>query len=438
VNDFRPMVGHLLAVVVFVDGPAGSSASFTATEKAAMLRAAFAGTGILRILSDTWSSQQAVPVPNLCGFTVAQRTVSLTRDPAELSITPPSFAQREKVWLTDATAEMGFTTGSVSERVEAMRRGLFALTFLGLGVADAFPIFVTKYACAKPAHAPDGFVVLSWPDVGADVNLDGVVAHEIGHVFGALDEYGHCSAVTPAGFFDTPNANCVFLSQNPDVPNPDPRVPCLMDQNAHSVCPSTPVHWGWADADGDGFPDLAAQATIELPSRLAPPGRTFTIKGRNVWDARAVFFGNEAATDVRIAAADTIFVTVPTNVSGIVNLSLLTRAGGDGGTFDDTWVIASPDVPRLPSPGPIVFGVKPDTGPAGTLVTILGAQLARPTSVTFGGVPADLSDVDEFGGLGEAIDVPAPPGPTGTVDVVVTTSNGASPPFLPFTRYTYP
>ena len=437
-NDFRPMVGHLLALVVFVDGPAGSSASFTAADKAAMLRAAYAGTGLLRSLSETWSSQQAVPVPNVCGFTAAHRTVSLTRDPATLANTPASFAQREQVWLTDATEAMGFTTGSVNERVEAIRRGLFALTFLGLGVADTFPIFVTKYASAKPAHVPDGYVVLSWPDVAADVNLDGVVAHETGHVFGALDEYGHCSAVAPAGFFDTPNANCVFLSQNPDVANPGPRVPCLMDQNTHSVCPSTPVHWGWVDADGDGLVDLAAQATIELTSRLAAPGQRFTIKGRNVWDARVVFFGNEPTTGITIDAADSITVTVPTNVSGIVTVSLLTRAGGDGGTFDETWVIASPDVPHPPSPDPIVFGLVPSTGPAGTTVTILGAKLARPTSVTFGGVPADLSDVDEFGGLGEVVDLPAPPGPTGTVDVVVTTSNGSSPPFPPFTQYTYP
>jgi hypothetical protein len=85
-----------------------------------------------------------------------------------------------------------------------------------------------------------------------------------------------------------------------------------------------------------------------------------------------------------------------------------------------------------------VFGVAPNTGPPGTNVTILGARLARPTSVTFGGVPADLSNVDEFGGLGEDLDVPAPAGPTGTVDVVVTTSSGSSPPFPPFTQYTYP
>jgi hypothetical protein len=157
-----------------------------------------------------------------------------------------------------------------------------------------------------------------------------------------------------------------------------------------------------------------------------------------VWDARVVSFGNELTTEPPlIARRDSISVRVPAHASGIVNVTLLTRAGASIGSFDDTWVLVAPSVPS-PSGGPKVWGVVPASGPPGTTAKILGAKLLSPTSITFGGVPADLSGLPPFPkGFGEQVEVPVPSGPTGTVPVTVTTAQGTSPAFPPFSEFTY-
>jgi hypothetical protein len=63
-----------------------------------------------------------------------------------------------------------------------------------------------------------------------------------------------------------------------------------MIENSHVLCPHTPLHWGWIDADSDGFPDLLMPGTMQLADRATSPGADFEITGRNVWDTRAVFF----------------------------------------------------------------------------------------------------------------------------------------------------
>jgi hypothetical protein len=79
---------------------------------------------------------------------------------------------------------------------------------------------------------------------------------------------------------------------------------------------------------------------------------------------------------------------------------------------------------------PVVTTLTPDTGPAGTEVVIDGeAFVSNSIEVTFDGVQADfaaLSDVQ--------IIAIAPAGPTGAVDVVVSTPGGDSTPVT----YTYP
>jgi hypothetical protein len=409
----------------------------TNAEKIDALRAVYGGTGVLRRLSEQWGSSQPVPVTGVCGFTVTSRTVTLGRDPAPLAASPPGDPSvRDKIWLEDATAAMGFPTGSLAERFEAIRRGLFLLTFMGLGTSDAFPLFVTKYPCYHAAHAPESAaVVMSWPDIAPmyPENLDGVVAHEIGHVFGAPDEYKACTPIDPQGFFGEPNGNCAIGGAAPPAT-------CLMHHNTHDFCTHTPRHWGWEDANGDGSADLLSPATVSLPDRATTPGRQFIVNGRNVWDARAVFFGSEPTTKPPlISNPDSIAVEVPAAADGIVNVSLLTRAGASVSSFDETWVLVAPDRPPSPGPNiPMVFGVLPTTAAPGTTVAIFGQHFGIPTSITFGGVPADLSGEPDFPDLNrEKIEVPAPAGPTGPVEVVVTTSQGSSLPFPPFTRFTY-
>ena len=441
-SQWRPMLGHLLASVVFVDGPAGSSAEFTDDEKLSALREVYLGTGLLRRLSESWGARQATPNTNVCGFMVISRTVRLSRHPSSLDGTPKTFVGRDAIWLDDAVAAMGFPPGpSLFDRLQAIRRGLVILTFMGLGVGDAFPVFVTKYPCHHPAHAALGVVVLSWPDVmdRSDLNdkVDRVFAHEIGHVFDAPDEYGHCLTSHKHGPFDTANANCVMVS--PTRPNPNPQ-DCLMRENHPVACPSTELHWGWLDADGDGTPDLFASGTLEpLQARAGTAGERITVRGRNAWDARMVAFGDAVTDTISVVNRDEIVVEVPRGVTGIVNVSFVTRRGLAAGSFDDSWFLIAPT--SIPTgTAPVVFGLEPSTAPTGATVKILGANLRPPTVVAFGSSAADLSGLDPFTeGFGEQLEVPVPAGPAGAeVEVTVTTGNGASQPFPPFSTFRYP
>ena len=435
---FRPMIGHLLAFVVFVDGPPRSSAAFTEDEKTRLLRECFMGAGLLRLLGEKWGRSEASPVHPPCGFTVLSRSVRLTRDPEALAFAPRTFAERDALWMTEAYLELGFFSGSLDERGAALRKGLTARTFLGLGVADSFPVFVTKYPSHHPAFVAHGAVVLNVPELEShsdlNKNMDGVVAHEIGHIFDHHDEYGHCTNTQRHGFFDSVNVNCAIESG----PRPTPRVPCLMDRNEHVVCPATVEAWGWVDRDHDALADLSAPATIELPERATNPGGSFTIKGRNIWDARAVSFGEKVSDRMDVVKPDEIVVRVPDDVTGVVTVSVLTRAGLATGPFSNTWVLVAPAITPAHLAGPAVFGVIPNSALPGTNVKIIGAGLRPPQAVMFGDTAADLSGLDPFAeGLEPEITVPVPPGPSGTVTVTVMTSSGTSSPFPPFSDFTY-
>src|ERR1019366_7747228 len=73
------------------------------------------------------------------------------------------------------------------------------------------------------------------------------------------------------------------------------------------------------------------------------------------------------------------------------------------------------------STAPTITSVAPNTGPTsgGTGVTIIGTNLASPTSVTFGGSPGTVTASTDT-----SITVTTPPGVAGLVDVVVETAGG--------------
>ena len=82
------------------------------------------------------------------------------------------------------------------------------------------------------------------------------LAHELGHIFGAPDEYdtgsnGNCSNADDCddqyGYLWVQNDNCIAC--NPAS------FSCMMRNKASTLCPSTLGHIGWQDNDGDKVPD---------------------------------------------------------------------------------------------------------------------------------------------------------------------------------------
>ena len=308
-----------------------------------------------------------------------------------------NFNARQRIWAQEALNALGAPAGSsLEDRIKTLSKSLTAATFVGLSVSDAFFVFVTKYPCHHPACAPDGAVYFSWPEVLAHAGGPPyrVFAHEIGHVFGAPDEYVQgtttCTIADVTGPFDTPNTNCGLIA--PGVPNPA-TTSCLMRANDGVVCPSTVLHWGWRDADNDGEPDLLAPGIL-FPhgDRAGSPGGVVTIRGRNIWDTRVVLFGDVRTEQFSMRSFDELDVVIPSGVSGIVTISYLTRRGLTTGSFDDSWFLVAPSgTPVVGSSEPAVFGIISPSGSAGTEVTILGQHLFGPSSVSFGNTVVDLS-----------------------------------------------
>jgi hypothetical protein len=188
---------------------------------------------------------------------------------------------------------------------------------------------------------------------------------------------------------------------------------------------TTPQGGSSSPTAADEFTYAGPTVTAVAPASGSTAGGTpVKIKGKDLSGATSVTFGGNPATDVKVNKAGTqITATTPAG-TGTVDVVVTTEGG------------VSPTVPadEFTYVGPTVMRLSPATGPAtgGTKVTITGTELEGATSVTFGGTPATIVSVN---GSGTKVVVTAPAG-TGSVDVIVTTPGGSSPP-VAADRYTY-
>jgi hypothetical protein len=124
------------------------------------------------------------------------------------------------------------------------------------------------------------FVVMTYDNDGWNIgNMDNVLAHEAGHIFGAADEYcdpGYycCDASEHYGYLRILNANCGL----------DPI--CIMNDAvwndiSQPVCTVTRQQLGWRDSDSDSIPDIldvppTASLNAYSPDPSSDPTPTFT------------------------------------------------------------------------------------------------------------------------------------------------------------------
>ena len=98
-----------------------------------------------------------------------------------------------------------------------------------------------------------------------------------------------------------------------------------------------------------------------------------------------------------------------------------------------TWVVGDPPNPAPSQQPPVVTGINPASGPAGTTVTITGSGFAGVTDINFGSTNVDLLGV---GSNTLIVDAPGNPGGSPVVDITVTNAVGTSA-TSPADQFTY-
>jgi len=156
-------------------------------------------------------------------------------------------------------------------------------------------------------------------------------------------------------------------------------------------------------------PPPAPRVTGFAPSNGAV-GTAVTIAGSGLQTTQAVYFGGVASQSFTAAPTSVTAIVPPGALTGPV--SVATAGGGDASLAFFQVTPAGP----VPAP-PVITGVTPASGPAGTQVMIAGTNFAGASSVTFGGTPAIFQQV--IGGLLAVVPAGAPAGA-----VVVTTTLG--------------
>lgn len=175
-------------------------------------------------------------------------------------------------WIGDTLARLGFTGATYFDQAYAAANALRAER----GTDWATTIFVVNSAGQASGAFADGrfayayiggpFMVLT-ADAGAygSSRIATVVAHELGHIFGALDQYAAAGIRCDqrSGYLDTPTSNSQFEGCGTSFPSI--MLEPLGAFAAGQVDASALHQLGYRDSDADGLIDpLDTMPTLEL------------------------------------------------------------------------------------------------------------------------------------------------------------------------------
>ena len=157
----------------------------------------------------------------------------------------------EKLWITEAMEKLGYKTDNYIIRcrkfADSLRRKYNTDWAFLIFVVDSSNDKDGKFYSGQHAYAYLGgpFMVINYKNDGwgPDV-LYGTVSHEVGHIFGALDEYGK-SVMNKrnSGVLDVPNGNHEAYGVISEG--------CIMKSHCDKICYYTRGQIGWWDKDND-------------------------------------------------------------------------------------------------------------------------------------------------------------------------------------------
>ena len=212
--------GSVAVGIVMVEGPT-ADLQFSAAER----------TKVVAEVQNGMSWIASMNPPAGISFTYDIRVVRVTVPPN------PSAPDLEGLWRNPAMAALGFSAdwNGVVQYVEN-NRTRFGTRWTYCGFFTKYPLFHFAYASIGGPRLVMQYANDGW---GPD-NIDRVFTHEVGHVFGAPDEYAGsgCNCGGSWGRFGKPNTNCENCA-------PGGGVACLMKANTFAMCNITPAHLGW-------------------------------------------------------------------------------------------------------------------------------------------------------------------------------------------------
>ncbi len=159
------------------------------------------------------------------------------------AMTNPAY---EKLWVSEAMASLGYSSGDWMQRtrdyVNAMRTTKGTDWGLTVFLVDSSNDIGGDFSDGYFAYAYLGgpYLVMTYDNDGWGIScMNQVMAHEVGHIFWATDEYDGYTEYS--GYL---NAADVEGSG------------CLMDTNALSLSTGTKLQVGWRDTDYDTIQDI--------------------------------------------------------------------------------------------------------------------------------------------------------------------------------------
>lgn len=193
----------------------------------------------------------------------------------------PDWGSEEFLWIDAAMADLGYNNYPVNEYLlevrgynHNLRQANHADWAFTVFVVDSSHDFDPQTGDPTPGGFSNGVSAYAWVTGPHTVvtrdnngwefdNLGDVLAHEIGHVFGAPDE-------EPADWSCKDNSSCEWLfgylnecNQNCNQSSCErPDDDCIMRAprfneagNYNTICEYTEAHVGWRDSDFEGLPD---------------------------------------------------------------------------------------------------------------------------------------------------------------------------------------
>jgi len=304
--------------------------------------------------------------------------------------------------------------------------GTATVTFGGAAAADVVVVSATTITCTTPFHAAGTVDVIVSNDFGSDSLSDGftyLAPPEIAGVTPDLGGIGGGTAVTISGSGFTNTADTTVTIGGASALNmavvDDETITCETPAHAAGAVDVVVSNSNGSDTEPGGFVyyDTPVLSAVNPENGPETGGNSVTLSGSgfSVVGETAVTFGGMAATNVSVESETTISCTAPAHGAGAVDVAVANAFGSDTLPGAYTYIAA-----------PAISEVAPSEGytTGGTTVTITGSGFTttEDTTVTFDGTNAlDLAVVDAT-----TITCTTPPHGAGSVDVVLSNSNGAA------------